>query len=231
MSTRSSPRCCAFRAERDAGSEPRYDFNRLKQSEHADRYAALVPYPREVHGAGLSLGRCLLRSFRRRGAPSRMTRTCSAASRSSTAYRFEATTSQLCDIIITRATNIREPTAIDMNADAASPDPAPIRCISPDSWVQPNDLARMEQFSRRGPLEAPRCAHHKILRLQCSRKYADDAPRPMVMNGSGLPGSPNKAADAESAIFGFIEKLASVSVTSLIKQFWSNPSLFGKQGS
>jgi len=53
----------------------------------------------------------------------------------------------------------------------------------------------------------------------------------MVMNRSDLPGSPNKAADAESAIFGFMEKLASVSVTSLIKQFWSNPSLFGKQGS
>jgi hypothetical protein len=55
----------------------------------------------------------------------------------------------------------------------------------------------------------------------------------MVMNGSGLPGSPNKAADAEreSAIFGFIEKLASVAVASLMKQFWSNPSLFGEQGS
>jgi hypothetical protein len=53
----------------------------------------------------------------------------------------------------------------------------------------------------------------------------------MVMNGSDLPGSPNEAADAEGAIFGFIEKLASVAVASLIKQFWSNPSLFGEQGS
>jgi len=43
----------------------------------------------------------------------------------------------------------------------------------------------------------------------------------MVMNGSGLPGSPNKAADVEGAIFGFIENLASVAVASMIKQFWT----------
>ena len=120
-----------------------------------------------------------------------------------------------------------------MNADVAVARPGAYSVYIPDSWVQPNDLARLEQFSWGGPLEAPRCAHHKVLRLQCSRIYADDAPRPMVMDRSGLPGSPNKAADAEreSAIFGFIEKLASVAVASLMKQFWSNPSLFGEQGS
>jgi hypothetical protein len=53
----------------------------------------------------------------------------------------------------------------------------------------------------------------------------------MVMDRSGLPGSPNKAADAESAVFGFTEKLASVPVASLMKQLWRNPSLFGEQGS
>ena len=116
----------------------------------------LFPNLGGVHGAGLSFGRCLLRSFgHSRGRRREWREPALPHHPAAQLIRPGAVTSQLCDIIITRATNIREPTAIDMDADAAVARPGANSVYIPDSWVQPNDLALMEQFTLRGPLESP----------------------------------------------------------------------------